>query len=159
MIIGIVLYSISLIGLLVSFKKSKENTYVSLKKAWNTFQKLLPEILFIMLLVGVSLAVLTPELISKLLGQQSGFLGVIIAMIIGSLALIPSFVVFPLGETLLNNGAGLTQVAMFVAALMSVGLVSLPMERKMFGPMFAYARNGAALMMCILFTVIIWMVY
>lgn len=158
MITGIVLYSLSIVGLVISFLKDKEKTYQSLKKAGMMFQKLLPEVLFIMLLVGITLSILTPELISKLIGEQSGLLGVIVAMIIGSVALIPSFVVFPLGETLLNNGAGLPQVAMLVSTLMSVGVISLPVERKMFGAKFTYIRNLAALIMSILFTLIIWVV-
>lgn len=156
MISGIVLYSISIVGLIVSFGKNRQKTYQSLKKAWMSFQNLLPEILFIMLLIGIFLSILTPELISKLIGEQSGFLGIIVSMVLGSLALIPSFIVFPLGETLLQNGAGLPQVAMLVATLMSIGIVSLPMERKMFGSQFAYIRNFSALVMSILFTLIIW---
>lgn len=156
MISGIVLYSISIVGLIISFRKDRQKTYQSLKKAWMSFQNLIPEILFIMLLVGISLSILTPELISMLIGEQSGFLGIIVSMIIGSLALIPSFIVFPLGETLLNNEAGLPQIAMLVSTLMSVGIVSLPIERKMFGSSFTYTRNIAALVMSIFFTFIIW---
>lgn len=158
MISGIVLYSVSIIGLIISFKKDRQKTYQSFKKAAMSFKNLLPEILFIMLLVGISLSIFTPELISKLIGEQSGFLGIVISMIIGSFALIPSFIVFPLGETLLNNGAGLPQIAMLVSTLMSVGIVSIPMERKMFGAKFTYTRNLSALVMAIFFTLIVWAV-
>ncbi len=75
-----------------------------------------------------------------------------------SIALIPSFVVFPLGHTLVQHGAGLPQVAVLMSTLMSVGITTLPMEQKIFGRSFAYARNASALLMSLLFSYIIWMV-
>ena len=83
-------------------------------------------------------------------------MGVIYSTVIGSVSLIPSFVVFPMGETLVENGAGLPQVAALMASLMAVGLVSMPLEKKMFGKGFAYARNVASFIMSILFALIIW---
>ena len=94
-----------------------------------------------MLFVGLSLSILTPSFISSIIGEQSGLLGIMYSAILGSVALIPSFVVFPLGNTLVQHGAGLPQVAALISTLMSVGLTTLPMEQKIFGRSFAYARN------------------
>ena len=74
------------------------------------------------------LAILTPKQISKLLGSESGWYGVLIAAVIGSITLIPGFVAFPLAAALLKSGAGYMQIAVFVSTLMMVGIVTLPVE-------------------------------
>jgi len=130
----------------------------ALMKSWKKFRNLLPAMLSIMLFVGLSLSILTPSFISSIIGEQSGFIGIVYSAILGSVALIPSFVVFPLGNTLVQHGAGLPQVAALMSTLMSVGLTTLPMDQKIFGRSFAYARNASALLMSLLFSYIIWVV-
>jgi uncharacterized membrane protein YraQ (UPF0718 family) len=87
------------------------------------------------------LSVLTPDQISRFLGSESGWLGVIIAAIIGSITLIPAFVAFPLAAALLNNGAGYMQIAAFVSTLMMVGIITIPVEIKYFGKKATLLRN------------------
>ena len=84
MISGVVLYSMAILLTILSFIKDRKRTFQALKKAFMIFKNLLPEILSIMLFVGLSLAILTPELISSMIGKQSGILGVILSTIIGS---------------------------------------------------------------------------
>jgi uncharacterized membrane protein YraQ (UPF0718 family) len=79
-----------------------------------------------------------------LLGSDSGFLGVIGASLIGAITLIPGFVAFPLAAALLNSGAGYMQITAFVASLMMVGIVTLPLEIKTFGKKAAIIRNVSA---------------
>ncbi|AVX21241.1 MULTISPECIES: permease [Carboxydocella] len=146
---------IASIGLLFSFIKDKKKTRQALIKAKNSFLNLLPEVLSIMFFVGISLSIINPPTVSKIIGKQSGILGVIIALSIGSITLIPSFIAFPLGATLLSNGAGYTQVAAFVSTLMAVGIATLPAEIKYFNKPTAILRNGLALIICILFTFLI----
>lgn len=47
----------------------------------------MPQFLSIILLIGVMLAVLTPEQISMFLGKESGIMGVIMAAFIGAITL------------------------------------------------------------------------
>jgi uncharacterized membrane protein YraQ (UPF0718 family) len=138
------LYIIAIVALFASFFKSKEKTMLSLKKAWKSFENILPQFLSIIVIIGVMLAILTPEQISHLVGSGSGWLGVVIAAIIGSVTLIPGFVAFPLAAALLQNGAGYMQIAAFVSTLMMVGIVTLPVEMKYFGKKATITRNVSA---------------
>ncbi|WP_433748036.1 hypothetical protein [Falsibacillus pallidus] len=158
MINGVILYAIALVLLGISFTKDRQKTKGALLKAWNMFRNVLPDVLAIMLFVGLSLSILTPSFISSMVGEQSGIMGVIYSSVIGSIALIPSFVVFPLGAALVHNGAGLPQVAALMSTLMAVGITSVPMEQRMFGRSFAYSRNASALVMSLLFSLIVWVV-
>ncbi|PFO80043.1 MULTISPECIES: hypothetical protein [Bacillus cereus group] len=158
MINGAILYTLAIILISISFIKDRNKTKDALLKSWKMFRNLIPSMLSIMLFVGLSLSILTPSFISSIIGQKSGFIGIIYSAIIGSVALIPSIVVFPLGNTLVQNGAGLPQVAALMSTLMSVGITTLPMEQKIFGRSFAYSRNASALLMSLIFSYIIWVV-
>lgn len=138
------LYIISAIALVLSFSKSKEKTFLALKKAWKAFENILPQFLSILIIIGIMLAILTPEQISTLLGSGSGWLGVLIASIIGSITLIPGFVAFPLAAALLHSGAGYMQIAAFISTLMMVGIVTMPVEMNYFGKKATFTRNIAA---------------
>lgn len=139
------LYVVVLAALGVSIFKSKEKTILALKKAWKSFEGILPQFLSILIIIGVMLAILTPEQISKVLGSESGWYGVLIASIIGSITLVPGFVAFPLAAALLRNGAGYMQIAAFISTLMMVGIVTMPVEIKYFGKKATIVRNLAAL--------------
>ena len=146
----IVLYILALSGLLLSYYKSREKTMLALVKAWRSFENIMPQFLAILILIGIMLSMVTPEHISALFGQESGFLGVILAALIGAVTLIPGFVAFPLAAALLVNGAGYMQIAAFISALMMVGIVTLPLEISFFGKKAALIRNAAALIFSLL---------
>ena len=118
---------------------------MALKKAWKSFENILPQFLTVLIIIGIALAILTPEQISMVLGQSTGICGTLLALILGGITLIPGFIAFPLAAALLNNGAGYGQIAAFVSSLMMVGVVTLPMEIKTFGKKAALLRNGLAL--------------
>jgi uncharacterized membrane protein YraQ (UPF0718 family) len=158
MINGALLYSLAIILISISFVKDRNKTKDALLKSWKMFRNLIPSMLSIMLFVGLSLSILTPSLISSIIGEKSGLIGIVYSALIGSIALVPSFVVFPLGHTLVQNGAGLPQVAVLMSTLMSVGITTLPMEQKIFGRSFAYSRNASAVLMSLIFSYIIWVV-
>lgn len=151
----IALYVVAGVGLVISFTKSRENTKKALKKAWKAFENILPQFLVILIIIGLMLAVLNPEQISSLLGKNSGWIGVAIALIIGSVTLIPGFVAFPLAAALLESGAGYMQIAAFVSALMMVGVVTMPLEMKYFGKKITILRNVFGFVFSILVAIII----
>ncbi len=134
-------YSLAVIGLIASLIKSKEKTMMALKKAWKSFENILPQLLSILIIIGVMLAVLTPDQISMFLGKQSGWWGVMTAAFIGAVTLIPGFVAFPLAAALLHSGAGYMQIAAFVSALMMVGIITIPVEVSYFCKKTTIIRN------------------
>ena len=138
------LYLLTGIALIISYIKSKDKTMLSLKKAWKSFENILPQFLTILIMIGIALAILTPEQISKLVGNESGWIGVLIAAFIGSITLVPGFIAFPLASALLRSGAGYMQIAAFISTLMMVGIVTIPLEMKYFGKKAALIRNMEA---------------
>jgi len=139
-----IFYGLTAILLTLSFIKDRNKTKISLKKAWKAFENIMPEFLVVILFVGMLLAVLNPETISKIIGSDSGWVGVFVAAIIGSITLIPGFVAFPTAAVLLENGAGYMQLAAFISTLMMVGIITMPVEMKYFGKKISLFRNFLA---------------
>ncbi len=140
----VILYVIAFGLLLLSFIKDRKKTKMALKKAWKSFENIMPQFLSILIIIGIMLAVLSPSTISMLIGKQSGWWGTLTAAIIGSITLIPGFVAFPLAAALLENGAGIMQIAVFISTLMMVGMVTIPVEIRYFGKKATIARNALA---------------
>ena len=136
-----ILYAVTIVLLFFSYFKDKNKTKTSLKKGWKAFENILPEFLVVILFVGTLLAVLDPEMISMLIGGDSGWIGVILASLVGSITLIPGFVAFPTAALLLQAGAGYMQIAAFISTLMMVGVVTMPVEIKYFGKKMTLMRN------------------
>lgn len=145
-----ILYIAVIIWLTVSFIKDKNKTKLALKKAWKSFENILPLVLAVLLLIGLILSVLDAQTISKLLGSESGIIGMVIAAVIGCITLIPGFVAFPLAASLLQAGAGYAQIIMFISTLMMVGIATLPLEAKYFGKRIAVKRNLLSLAVAVI---------
>lgn len=138
---NLILYATTGMLLILSYKKDKGKTKKALMKAWKAFENILPQFLVVILLVGVLLTIMNPETILRIIGADSGWLGVVLAAVVGAITLIPGFVAFPTAAMLLEGGAGYMQIAAFVSTLMMVGIVTLPVEIKYFGKRLAIYRN------------------
>ncbi|WHH61100.1 permease [Petroclostridium sp. X23] len=139
-----ILYIFTIALLVISYFKDKKKTKIALKKAWKSFENILPEFLGVIMLVGLLLAVLNAEVISQIIGSESGLFGIVISAVVGAVTLIPGFVAFPTAAMLLNNGAGYMQIGAFVSSLMMVGIVTAPVEMKYFGKRLTILRNVLA---------------
>ncbi|HZJ88455.1 MAG TPA: permease [Sphaerochaeta sp.] len=155
----IILYVVAAILLLFSALKDRKKTKQSLLRAWKSFANILPQMLGMISSIGVILALLNPALISRIIGGSSGWFGVMLAAIIGSITLIPAFVAFPMAAILLANGAGYMQLGAFVSTLTMVGLITLPLEIRFFGKKFAILRNSLAFVLALGIALVIGLVF
>ena len=137
----VLLYGLTAVLLCISFQKDRKKSKKALKKAWKSFENILPQLLGVILLVGIMMSFLDPDTISNLIGDSSGWVGIVMAGVIGSITLIPAFVAFPTAALLLENGAGLMQIAAFVSTLMMVGVMTFPLEVSFFGRKSTILRN------------------
>lgn len=153
---SILFYSIALILLLISFFQDREKTKKALMKTLKGIQKLLPQMSFILIIIGLSMSLISPERISGIIGNESGVGGVALSIATGAVSLLPAFITFPLGAALLEQGAGLLQVAGFISALMGIGILTFSMEKKYFGQSFAIYRNVGSLVMTVLFVAVLF---
>ena len=115
---------------------------------------MLPVVLIVIILIGLLLGLASPETISKFIGEQSGWGGFLLIAILGTVAHISSLLAFPLAASLLDSGAALTSVAVFITTLTMIGIVTLPLEIQLLGKKFALLRNGISFVIAILIALI-----
>ncbi|MBC7341908.1 MAG: permease [Clostridia bacterium] len=127
---------------LLSLARDRQKTKKAMRLAWKSFSNILPDFSVVLALIGIMLTFLAPSMISAVLGQSSGLLGMLLASVVGSITLIPGFVAFPLAKSLLDYGAGVPQIAAFVSTLMMVGFVTAPMEIRFFNKRETIVRNS-----------------
>jgi len=146
----ITIYGLLIVGLIASLVKSREKTIKALRIAGKAFSKSAPSLLTVLGIVGLTLGILTPETIAKLVGSEAGFMATLIASVMGAVTLIPSLVAFPLAGSLLRSGATVMTISAFVTTLVMVGVVTAPMEIKELGRKFTLLRNGFGLIAALL---------
>jgi uncharacterized membrane protein YraQ (UPF0718 family) len=136
-----ILIFISIVCLILSLAVDQRKTFEGIKRGLKMFLNLLPALLTVLILVSVFLYLVPDKTIIKLLGAKSGVMGIVIAAAVGSIALIPAFIAFPLAKILLVKGVSYTVVAVFITTLIMVGVLTLPVEFKYFGKRAAIMRN------------------
>jgi len=94
--------------------------------------------------VSLVLTAVTPRMLQGIL-SGTGLLPFFSALGVGSIALIPGFIAYPLAAVLRQNGATVPVLAAFITSLMMVGVLTLPLEARYFGWRAALLRNGLAL--------------
>ena len=133
----------------------RKKTMIGVKKGLKMFFNILPAFLNILIAVSVFLFIVPNEIIIRYLGKETGFGGILVASLVGSVALIPGFVSYPLAAILLQQGASYSVVAAFVTTLMMVGVMTLPLEIKCFGKRVAFIRNALSFVGAIIIALMI----
>lgn len=136
-----ILYTLAAVMCFISYLKNKEKTKNALIKACKSMENIMPQFLSIVVIVGLMLAFVDTNTISNLIGNESGFLGVLFSAIVGSIVMVPTFVAFSTANTLLNSGAGYAQVAALVSTLTFVGIMTFTLESKYIGKKATFYRN------------------
>jgi len=154
----IILYILAISFLVYSFLRDRKKTKMALINAWKAFENIMPALLGVLTLIGLVLTILSPKVITAVLGQNTGIWGMFLTSLIGAITLIPAFVAFPMAASLLTGGAGIMQIAVFVSTLTMVGTVTAPLEAKYFGWKVTVLRNGFAYLFSFIAAIIIGMV-
>lgn len=135
------LWIASFIIISLSYYFDEEKTKIGVKKGIKIFKGLFSPFVTIMVLASFLLALVPPEMIEHYLGAESGFFGLMLSAFIGSIALIPAFIVYPIASELLKRGASYMVIATFITTLLMVGVITFPLESKYFGKKVAIIRN------------------
>lgn len=138
----LIVYALLAAALVASIIKNREKTKKAFAFALKVLVKTAPALLGMLGVVGLTLGLLPPETIQKLVGEEAGFAATVIASVIGAITLIPSLIAFPLAGSLLRSGATVMTVSAFITTLVMVGVVTAPMEIKVLGRKFTLLRNG-----------------
>lgn len=154
-----ILYSVTIIALIISLIASKQKTQQALKIAAQKFIYVMPDLLMMIMLVSVVLYFLPQQVILRYLGIHNIFLSVSVAIVIGSITMMPGFIAFPLCGFLLRQGVPYLVLGAFTTTLMMVGVVTFPLERSYFGTRVAILRNSISLFIALIVALVIGIFY
>ena len=137
-----------------AFIKDREKAKQALIVAVGSFFRILPIVLIIIILIGLLMGFVPATEISRFIGKQSGFGGILLVAMLGAVLHIPALISFPLAASLLKSGASITAVAAFITTLTMIGIVTLPLEIKELGKRMALLRNGISFIIAIIIALI-----
>lgn len=152
---SLILYTVTILFYILSFNKDKDKTLKAFLIGKNSLFGIMPQFLGIILTIGITLSLIEPELISAMLGDKSGFMGIIMGAIVGSIAMMPTFVAFSTGNMLLLNGAGIAQATAFMSTLTLIGIITIPLESKHIGKKATFYRNVLAFLYSVVVAIFI----
>jgi uncharacterized membrane protein YraQ (UPF0718 family) len=151
--LSLILLSITLSALMVSFWKDRERTKKALLISYRSFMALVPSLLGMTGLVGLVLALIPPNLLTNLF-KFHGIAGFVLIAMVGAIVTMPAPVAFPLAGSLFKLGASLPALAAFITTLTMVGIVTAPMEVAYFGKRFTVVRQSLSFILAILIGVL-----
>jgi len=128
------------VALLASLIADRRKTLAGVVRGLRMFVNLLPTLAAVLAAVSLLMAAVSPETLERWLGG-GGPVPFVAALLIGSVALIPGFIAFPLAGVLKDNGATVAVLSAFITTLLMVGILTLPIEIRFFGRRIAVWRN------------------
>ncbi|MBL41280.1 MAG: hypothetical protein CMM49_01315 [Rhodospirillaceae bacterium] len=138
---ALLIWFIAFVLFFIVYFKNKENISQALSISYDQLIVILPRLPFSLLAAGFITVLLPEQIISGWIGSDSGFIGVLIAAIIG--AFVPSgpIVAFPVAIAFYKLGAGYPQLVAFLTGWSSFQITRMLMwEIPFLGWGFAYRR-------------------
>ena len=124
-----------------SFRHDRQQAATAIKIGAKTLCNLLPLLLAIFALVGLFKEFLPPKMIETVLGEGNKSLSLLLGGLFGAISIGPPLASYPIAGSLLTAGAWPPAVAAFIMSWISVGIVTLPFEARIFSWRFALIRN------------------
>ncbi len=136
----IIMGVIAIVLLFIGFQRGGGEHILGLKSAGNMLLQIAPLLIFAFIVAGMIQLLVPIEMVSKWVGAESGFRGILIGMGVGSLTPGGPFVTLPIAAGLLRAGAGIGTMVAFVTAWSLIAVSRLPMEVGIMGWKFSLIR-------------------
>ena len=138
----LIMASIAVILLAIAFFRGRDLPMAGLLVAGHSLWRNLPILLLGFVIAGLVQLLVPKDLISRLLGAQSGVKGILVASMVGGLVPCSPYAIFPLVGTFYHTGASLGAVVSFVSAWSLWSVSRLPVEMALIDPKAALIRYG-----------------
>ncbi len=125
---------------LIFFAYQKGIHIQGLKTAGNMLIQIIPLLIFAFIVAGTAQFLIPREIVSRWVGAESGFRGILIGTAMGSLTLGGPFVTMPIAAGLLRVGASIGTMVAFLTAWSLLAFTRMPMEIGIMGWKFTLIR-------------------
>ena len=154
-----IIYIITLFLASLPFVKDKEKTKKAIQIAGKRLYFISPILLGMVIFISIILYLCPAETIAGYLSPVNKAKGVLLAATIGSFAVFPGFIAFPLCGILRTNGVSYMVLSAFSTTLMLVGIATYPLEKYYFGRKATIIRNVAGFIMSIIVAIVTGIFY
>ncbi len=131
---------LAVILLLIGYFKGEGQHIAGLKSAMKMTVDILPMLVFAFIMAGMIQILLPQELMSRWVGEESGFRGILIGTVAGGIMPGGPYVSLPLAAGLLRAGAGVGTMVAFLTAWSLWAVSRMPMELGILGWKFTLVR-------------------
>jgi uncharacterized protein len=147
----------------IAFKKDPQLAHDGFIQGLKMLWKILPILVLAFILAGMMEKIIPRDFLAHLLGWDSGFRGLFLGTLAGSVMPGGPFVLFPMMAVLMNAGAGIGPLVAFLSSWALIGFHRVVIyEAPIMGWKFTLCRLGASLIFPIIigyFSDWIWKLY
>ena len=136
----IIMGVIAIVLLVIGYQKGGGEHISGLKSAGNMLLQITPLLIFSFIIAGMIQVLAPHEMISRWVGAESGFRGILIGTAIGGLTPGGPFVTLPIAAGLLRTGAGIGTMVAFMTGWSLLAFSRLPLEVGLLGWKFTLIR-------------------
>ncbi len=136
----IIMGVIALVLLFIGYQKGGGEHILGLKSAGNLLLQIIPLLVFAFIVAGMIQVLVPASMVSKWVGAESGFRGVLIGSVIGGFMPGGPFVSLPIAAGLLRVGASVGTMVALLTGWSLLAVARLPMEVGVMGWKFTLIR-------------------
>jgi len=131
---------IAVVLLFIGYQKGGGEHILGLRSAGNLLLQIIPLLIFAFIVAGMIQTLITTETISKWVGTESGFRGLLIGTVVGGFMPGGPFVSLPIAAGLLRVGASVGTMVALMTAWSLWAIARLPLEAGILGWKFTLIR-------------------
>jgi len=136
----IIMGVIAIVLLIIVCQRGGGEHILGLKLAGNLLLQIIPILIFAFIIAGMIQVLVPTEMISRWVGAESGFRGILIGTAIGGFMPGGPYVSLPIAAGLLRAGAGIGTMVALITAWSLLAVARLPIEIGLIGWKFTLIR-------------------
>lgn len=136
----IIMGVIAIVLIFIGYQKGGGEHILGLESAGNMLLQIVPLLIFAFIIAGMIQVLIPTEIISRWIGAESGFRGILIGTALGGLMPGGPYVSLPIAAGLLRTGASIGTMVAFVTGWSLWAITRLPLEIGIMGWRFTLIR-------------------
>ena len=143
----IIMGVVALVLLFLGYQKGGGEHILGLKSAGNILLQVTPLLIFAFIVAGMVQHLIPAEMISKWIGAESGFRGILIGTVVGGFTPGGPYITMPIAAGFLRIGASVGTMVAFMTGWAVLAFVRLPLEIGILGWKFTLIRLVCSLVL------------
>ncbi len=141
MLIPTIIMGVAAVSLLfIGYQRGGGEHISGLQSAGSMLLRIIPLLLFAFIIAGMVQVLISTEIISRWVGAESGFRGILLGWLAGTITPLGPYVSFPMATGLLRAGASLGTTVAYLTSWSLLAVQRLPIELGIMGWKFMLVR-------------------